>query len=157
METPSGMTLTFNALTINFGAPYGITLTGTLSWNSNFATATDTISMNMTLLDEEDGKTYWFNAYEITTIYDDNGFSQTITGRYYDHDYGFVDLSTLVTLFTYNIDVWRPSEGSVLLKGNSGTWVLFSFFEDSQLIEADTNGDDDVDWQHETEVIDIND
>lgn len=155
-EIISDMTLTFNALIINFGDPSRATLTGTLSWDNNYETDTDTMTMNITLLDQEDGKTYWFNSYEITTNYETDslsGFFQTITGRFYDHDYGYVNISTPIPLFTYvplisDADGWDPL-GMLLFSGDSGTWTRLVFDEEICLIEADTNGDHIIDWELE--------
>lgn len=125
-ETLSSMTLSYNALDIYFydEVIYGITLTGSLSWDSNNESGTDTMSMNMALLDQEDDKTYWFKSYETVTYYENDVASQvTVTGRFYDHDYGYVDLSASIPM--------SQSERPWLLTGDSGTWARVLFFNQS--------------------------
>jgi len=152
-ETLSSMTLSYNALDIYFYGEdiYGITLTGSLSWDSNIESDTDTISINMALLDQKDDKTYWFNSYEFVTYYENNVASYaTTTGRFYDHDYGYVNLSASFPLL--------QSERPLLFSGASGTWALVHYFYDSyeSLIEADTDGDTIVDWEREvSELVDF--
>lgn len=145
------LTLSFKSLDLNFGNPEGLTLTGRLSLNKAFSSQSETLSMDLVLLDQEDNKTYWFNNYTITTHFLDNGVSQTMTGRYYDHDNGYVDLTTLVPLYFSYGNGW-PSEGSVLFSGDSDTWVQLNFNGNTITIDADTNGDGDIDWQDEEEI-----
>ncbi|MFA6011124.1 MAG: FG-GAP-like repeat-containing protein [Desulfobacteraceae bacterium] len=147
------LTLSFKSLDLNFGNPEGWTLTGRLSLNTDFSSHTETLSMDLVLLDQDDDKTYWFNNYTITTHFLDNGASQTMTGRYYDHDNGYVELTTPVSLY-FNYNSGWPSEGSVLFNGDSGTWVQLNFNGNIISIEADTNGDGGIDWQDETEIDD---
>lgn len=94
------LTLSFKSLDLNFGNPEGWTLDGRLSLNTDFSSHAETLSMDLVLLDQDDDKTYWFNNYTITTHFLDNGVNQTMTGRYYDHDNGFVELTTPVSLFS---------------------------------------------------------
>lgn len=143
-EVLSAMSLSYNALDIFFYdvSPYAITLTGTMSWDSNNESGTDTMSMNTALLDQEDDKTYWFKSYETVTYYENDVPSHvTVTGRFYDHDYGYVDLSASIPI--------PQSERPWLLTGDSGTWARVLFFSESNecLIEADTDGDSIVDWE----------
>jgi hypothetical protein len=145
-KTLSSMSLSYNALDIFFYdvSPYAITLTGTMSWDSNNESGTDTMSMNMAILDQEDDKTYWFKSYETVTYYENDVASYvTTTGRFYDHDYGYVNLSASFPL--------PQSEPPLLFSGASGTWARSLFFNESNkcLIEADTNGDSIVDLESE--------
>jgi hypothetical protein len=72
---------------------------------------------------------------------DNDEVIQTITGRFYSHDYGYVDISTPVPI--------ALSDRSLLFSGGSGSWVRLDLFQNPSLIEADTNGDGIVDWEEE--------
>ena len=150
----SSLTLSFTSLRLSFDDPRELVLTGTLSWQSDFSLKSETLSMNMVLLDQDSGKTYWFNKYLITTVFSDLGISQTMTGRYYDHDHGYVDITSPVNLnHPYNRE-W-PSGGTLLFSGASETWARLNFFDHTLVIEADTDGNGVSDWriEHKTNTI----
>jgi hypothetical protein len=138
------LTLSFNTLTTQEGTSSN-TLVGVLSWGFNYSSATETLSMNMVSVDNADKRTYWFNNYEVTTTYGSNAQTQSITGRYYDPVYGYVDLATQSPLIIYNNSDW-PSQGAVKFTGQ-GTWLRLSFSATTALIEADTDGNGAADWQ----------
>ena len=143
----SRLTLSFRSLTLR-AASSTITLTGSLSWGFNFASSTETLSMNMVLLDQATVKTYWFNNYELNTVYAGSSLTRTISGRYYDHDHGYVDLTTLTPLVISYSDQ-MPSDGCLTFSGDSSRWVRLNFLASTLVIEADTNGDGAADWQVE--------
>lgn len=143
----SRLTLSFRTLNLQSGASM-FSLTGTLSWVFNLASSSENLSMNMVLLDQASAKTYWFNNYELFTVYSGNGLSQTITGRYYDHDNGYVTLSTNTTLIAANGNQW-PSQGTINFSGKLGSWVRLKFLANTLVVEADTDGNGSVDWQIE--------
>jgi len=78
--------------------------------------------MNMLLKDNIADKVYKFENYVMTITEDTKGRYADIevTGRYYDPDYGYVDISTPVPLRIYSGDD-RPSSGEVVCTGASGT------------------------------------
>ncbi|HXE96939.1 MAG TPA: FG-GAP-like repeat-containing protein, partial [Dongiaceae bacterium] len=143
----SRLTLSFRSLSFQSGN-FTFFLTGSLSWGFNLASSTETLSMNMVLLDQSSAKTYWFNNYELVTVYSANSLTQTISGRYYDHDHGYVDLTTLTPLVATYGTHW-PSQGSLAFTGNLGRSVRLNFQASTLVIEADTDGNGNADWQVE--------
>jgi len=143
----SNLTLSFRSLRLQSGSSTFL-LTGSLSWAFNFTSSTETLSMNMVLLDQGSAKTYWFNNYGLVTVYNGSGLTQTFTGRYYDHDHGYVDLATRTPLVATYGAQW-PVQGSLVFNGKLGTWVRLNFLANSLVVEADCDGNGSVDWQVE--------
>lgn len=143
----SRLTLSFKTLTMR-STNFTIVLTGALSWGFNFAASTETLSMNMVLLEQVSAKTYWFNNYELVTVYGGSSFTRTISGRYYDHDHGYVDLTTRTQLAVRYSDQ-LPSKGCLAFSGTAGRWIRLNFLANSLVIEVDTNGDGAAEWQVE--------
>jgi hypothetical protein len=143
----SRLTLSFKDLAISIGNS-SYTLIGTLSWGFNLSNSNETLSINMVLLDQSDSKTYWFRDYEQVTTYGDGFLTQTTSGRYYEHDQGYVDFTTRTPLVAYYGNAW-PSQGDWQFSGQLGSWARLSFLDGSLLIEADTDGNGSADWQTE--------
>jgi hypothetical protein len=143
----SRFTLSFKSLTLSTD-DFTFSLAGSLSWGVNFTSNTETLSMNMVLLDQATDKTYWFNNYELVTVYSGSSLTQTISGRYYDHDHGYVDIITLTPLVAIYGYQW-PAQGSLSFTGELGRWVRLSFLTNTLVIDADTDGDNIADWQVE--------
>lgn len=141
------LTLSFKALAMN-GATSSYTLVGSLSWGFNYTASTETLTIDMALVDNVDGLTYWFKDYELATTYGNGFLTQTISGRYYDYRHGYVDFTTSTPLFIYDGNAW-PSQGGLMFSGQQGTSVSVTFRTDSMLIEADTDGDGAINWQKE--------
>lgn len=138
------LTVSTNSLSLNNGT-YAITLTGVLSWGYNYAASSDSMSLNLVLTDA-DGKTYWFKDYEAATIYSSGSLTQTVSGRYYDPDSGYVDLTTPTTLLAYYDTSW-PAQGVVKFTGRDGSMSRLTFQTRKLSVEADTNGDGVIEWQ----------
>lgn len=137
-------TLSFRSLSFRTSAS-AFTLTGSLSWGFVYASSTtETLSMNMVLLSGT--KTYWFRNYEVTTVYGPTSLTQTIAGRYYDHNSGYVELTTGTPLVAVYNTSW-PYQGTLTFSGNGNRWVRMSFRSTTMLFEADTTGDGTADWQ----------
>ena len=143
-------TLSFRSLTLKTDDST-LSLTGMLSLGSSLSSYAQVLSMNMVLLENETSKSYWFNNYGIHTAYNGLGIEQTISGRYYDYDHGYVDISTSSPLFVANMNM-LPTRGTLSFTGQLKTWAHLNFFEKNLAITADTNGDGDVDWQIEKET-----
>lgn len=143
----SRFTLSFRSLTFH-NADFTISLTGSLSWGFNFASSTESLSMNIVLMDQSSNKTYWYKDYEMVTVYSGTNLTQTITGRYYDHDNGYVNLTTLTPLVAAYGNEW-PSQGSLVFGGDLGRWARLNFHANTLVIEADTDGNGSADWQVE--------
>jgi|GEM_PF-1601299 len=137
-------TLSFSSLTFRTSTS-AFALTGSLSWGFAYgASTTETLSMNMVL--ESGAKTYWFRNYEVTTVYGANSLTMTVAGRYYDHDSGYVDLTTGTPLVAAYNTSW-PYQGALTFSGGRNRWARLSFRSTTMLIEADADGDGTVDWQ----------
>jgi hypothetical protein len=121
-----------------------LVLTGTLTWVNDYGDDSETMTMNLVLLDGDTGKTYWFDNYQVETTNYENGITQVIEGRYYDYDYGYVDVSTPESIFTYYYDSW-PSDGVFLCEGSNGTWARLVFGVDITWLQVDINGNGTVD------------
>lgn len=149
----SRLTLSFRSLSIKEGI-YSFTMVGTLSWGYNYAAASESLSINMVLVNDSNLQTFWFNNYEITTIYGSTYQTQTVSGRYFDPVHGFVDFTTSTPLIIYNGNVW-PSQGGLQFTGKSGTSLRLSFSAAALLIEADTdgNGSPDLQSQRQTNIL----
>ncbi|WP_168205902.1 FG-GAP-like repeat-containing protein [Geobacter sp. FeAm09] len=141
------LTLSFRSLVFR-SASYAYTLTGTLSWGFNLSAATETLSMNMVLLNQANDGTYWFNNYEVATVYGTSSLTQTMTGRYYDHEQGYVDLTTRTPLVAVYGSQW-PSQGSLAFSGTNNRWARLDFQATTLQVLADTDGDGATDWQVE--------
>lgn len=141
----NNITISFENLSMRSGG-FSIALIGSLSWTFNYSASSDSLTVNVFLIDQADGKTHWFNNYEIATKYSNGYLTQTLSGRYYHPDYGFVDFITRTPLMAVYGDSW-PSQGFLKFSGGSGTWVTLDFFPRTLSIDADTNGDGTMDWQ----------
>jgi len=152
LQSLRNLTLSFQSLTLypatrNNGVAI-ITLTGSMAWALNASLTTETLAMNLVQANPAAGKTYWFKNYDLVTSYTGNGITQTISGRYYDHDHGYVDLTTQTPLYT-DQGVQYPSQGTLDFTGEAGRWVRLNFLASTLQIEADTDGNNIADWQVE--------
>lgn len=146
----SRLTISFGSLTMK-QSTFTYTLIGTLSWGFNYAAASEALSINMVLVSDSNHQTYWFNNYEVTTIYGSTFQTQTISGRYFDPVHGYVDFTTQAPLIIYNGNDW-PSQGGLQFSGKQGTSLRLSFQADTLLIEADTDGNGSPDWQNQRQT-----
>jgi len=136
--------LTVQSLTLTLGAD-SFTLNGSLSYifqSSTSATATMDIyqSHNAT------GKIYWVNNY-VMAISAGSGYIQFgVSGRFYDPDYGYVDISTS-TSFRINSGQNWPSQGVMILTGKNGTKARLTVNSATTfVVEADADGNGSYEW-----------
>jgi hypothetical protein len=146
-QTIVRMSLSFSSLEMS-SDNFILSLTGTLSWGFNLEYSTETLTMDMIVLDKEYSEYYWYNNYEIETFFSSGGISQNLSGRYYDHYNGYVDMSTSWQIVIENGSNW-PSQGTLELAGSLGRWIHVNFMVDSYVIEADCDGDGNADFQTE--------
>ena len=114
-----------------------------------------TFTINSLIKYSSTSKVYKLQDYQmiITDGTDGEGdFVQVVlTGKYYDPDYGYVDITTPNPLKIYFLDMF-PSEGIVILDGENGsvggsTKARFTAINDtSYMVEADTTGDGVYDY-----------
>jgi len=91
------------------------------------------------------GKVYWANDYnmEISEGFDIGSYVEVeiSSGKYYDPDYGYVDVLTLAP-FRINDGDEYPSSGILLVTGNNNTEARLEALDaDTCQITADTDGD----------------
>ncbi|MBU5638326.1 VCBS repeat-containing protein [Geomonas sp. Red69] len=137
------LTLSFKELSMSIGGDV-YTLIGSLSWGYTPATSGDSLTVNMVLVDS--GKTYWFKDYRLADTYGADYLTQTLTGRYYDPEIGYVDLSTPTSLVIYYGKNW-PAAGSVKCSGGQSAWVGMQFESQNYSVLVDLDNDQVVDWQ----------
>lgn len=136
------LTLSFRELVVDLGT-MDVTLVGSLSWGYNPAASSDTLAINMVLV-EPDGGTYWFNDYEQVNVYGGSSLTQTASGRFYDSDNGYVDFSTPAALVVYYGNPW-PSQGEMRFSGSQGAWVGLGFQSRCYTLEADVDNNGSTD------------
>jgi len=133
------MTMGFNNLSATDGVMSWSFLEGTISYivAADFGGETDTL--NLVVRDDVAQKSYWMQNYVIQITY---GLPDTvtITGRYYDPDYGFCDITTLVTLEVAFTPL--PNAGVLLFTGDGSKARLTFNSDQTNLLEVDANNDD---------------
>lgn len=143
-QNMSALTLSMKRLT-GRASNSTVVFTGALAWT--FSLPSELLSMNLVLKDEA-SKTYWFKDYQIQTIYGSSSLQQTVSGRYFDFDLGYVDITT-PTPIVANYGAQWPAQGSIRISGKSAASVLALFHDTTITIQADTDGDGTIDWQTE--------
>lgn len=135
--SPIFLTLRFFNLNIDDGT-MDMTLTeGHLTFTPTPDGTGETLSGNYVLRDNVTLDTFWINNYVIRVTYGLPNDTATLTGRYYDPDYGFVDIATLTALTVP--DTIRPTGGVLLFTGLNSKARL-TFHEDmSGTLEVDTD------------------
>jgi len=93
--------------------------------------------------DTNNFETYWLDVDQIQ-LGDEGGPYTDLTninGRYYDYEYGYVDISVGDIIRILDADV-GPSSGSLILTGVQGTKALLTFLNSTEFsVDADTDGD----------------
>lgn len=96
-------------------------------------------TLNYVMRDNLQPKTYWIDNYVMPITYGVVSDEIGLTGRYYDSDFGYVDISTLSPLL---ISVEPMPNGGVLLFSGNTSQARLSFNPDqSNLLELDGNND----------------
>ncbi|MDH3576115.1 MAG: hypothetical protein OEM90_21175 [Desulfobacteraceae bacterium] len=133
--------MTFTNISLTHGQE-SISLNGSIAFNLQSSPITMTFSF---IYKDNLNKTYKYEnfAYEYT---EGLGFvDMTFSGRFYHHDYGYVDIDT-VTALRINGNDFYPSSGTVIVTGDSGTKARLLVIDSSSfIIEADTDGDGSYD------------
>ena len=130
--------MTFTNINILSGQE-SISMSGNIDFN--LQSSTMLMTMSFVFKDNNLDKTFKYKdfVYEYTT---GAGFTDVaLTGRYYNPDYGYVDISTESPLRIYDTDIW-PSSGIVTATGDAGTKARLTVIDSSSFfVEADTDGD----------------
>jgi hypothetical protein len=88
-------------------------------------------------------ETYWLDVDPIQLGGEEGPYTDftSIIGRYYDYEYGYVDISVGDIIRIWDFDV-GPSSGSLILSGAQGTKALLTFLNSVEFrVDADTDGD----------------
>lgn len=148
-EQLTQFTLTFQSLTGTIGTD-SLTLNGTLKYIFQGSTSF-TATMEMRLRDNSTGKVYWVNNFVMTVSVASDYVQFGLSGRFYDPDYGYVEIST-PTLFRIDSGQDWPSQGVMIFTGKTGiaggsTKARLTVNSATTfVVDADTNGDDIYDW-----------
>lgn len=100
------------------------------------------VTLNIVFVDNVTHKTLWLSNVTLTANIG-TGFSDvTLSGRIYLHDYGYLDMTTLVP-FHYPTGNSYPSAGQFVVTGKDNHKVRLTVVDPTQyLLDVDTNGDD---------------
>jgi len=130
-------TATGNIVSINMSISDLQAASGTLNGNIAISNGTTSTNMNISivLLDNTDNKTYWLKDFSLVLT---NGM-MSISGTYYDHDYGYVVISTVIplTVSTYSS---IPTSGQLLFTGSNGTKARLTYTDSGYTVEVDASG-----------------
>jgi hypothetical protein len=144
----SSMTMTFTSLTMASGVE-DITIGGTIAMSESVSGGT--ITMNMVMRDNTLDKTYKVENFTMTVAEDIYGDETiTISGKFYDHDNGYVTLTTTTAILVAS-GAEHPSSGEVVVTGapfteggTDYTSAKMIFVDPTHYqVLADTNGDGD--------------
>ena len=116
-----------------------VTTAGTMTctFSSGYSNDSDCILNLMDVRDNQQGKTIRYQNLRITQT----GTSETLTGRVYYPDYGYVDVSTSSALVYYGYDYW-PSMGELKLNGKNGSASTLTVIDNTQYtLSVDADGD----------------
>jgi len=122
---------------------------GTVTYNENSATRS-TITYNMSMYDFGDFEGFWLNNYRIVVDEDSDNAQDivSISGRFYDHDRGQLNLVTVTPLvFPFAQDY--PVAGELQLTGDSGHWIKIRFDVNvsTPVLQVEINCDDDPEYE----------
>jgi hypothetical protein len=118
--------------------------------NAAYSGSLQTLTMNTLMRDEGTGKVFRAEDYVLTATVGASIVQETLSGRFYHPDYGYVVLSTL-TPFSTNVDDLYPSSGELIASGGGQTRSRLTALSSSTLlIEVDTDGNGDYDYDSGT-------
>jgi hypothetical protein len=108
--------------------------------------ATTMTTTDMMVRDNNTGRVCKYENYQMDMVASDVHTDITVNGRYYDPEYGYVDLETTTAFMTRHGDTY-PTIGRLVLTGEKGagggptTARLTALSGNQCQVEADTNGD----------------
>ncbi len=137
-------------LSISFG-PFQIvdadgtfTTQGTIDYD--YTVSPVAVTMDLLMNCSCDGKIYRYENFTMTLTEGYNYIDFEMNGRFYEPDYGYLDISTVETFRVHDNASW-PDRGEFVFTGNSGTMARFIILSDTEYaVEVDTDGDGFYDW-----------
>jgi hypothetical protein len=129
----TGMTMTFNAVTVSDGG-FSISFGGSMSM-SGMLSSPVTMTMNMRIRENSTGSVVWINNYTVSIVTGSDGNGpyeeMTVSGRFYEPAHGFVDLTTIAPLRVYDVDEY-PSQGELRFDGLGATYARLVVIDNTQ-------------------------
>jgi hypothetical protein len=99
-----------------------------------------TIKFDWLLRDDATKDVYKFENFNVTLTNGVNYVDASLSGRYYDPKYGYVDISTPTPLQINNTDYW-PSSGIFRAAGNNDTASFTALSNTTYQLDIDSNDD----------------
>ncbi len=119
----------------------GRSMTSSGTMGITMSEETMTAEMDTYSRDNATGKTYWCNDYTMVIRYWNDYEEANVSGRYYEPDYGYVDLSTEEPIRIYYYDGFF-SRGVIVAEGAANTRArLVILSPQDYVIDADIDGD----------------
>lgn len=136
--------ITYEALAVSFD---GLYFTQSGIWSVDFRQSPTLMTFDLVTRDESTGKTYWMRDVEMlaSSVTGTSDTEYQITGRYYDPDFGYVELTTLEPL-RFHFEEAYPYEGQAKLAGDGNTAALTEFVSNAVYrVTCDEDGDGQYD------------
>ncbi|MCM0081565.1 hypothetical protein L4X63_08200 [Geomonas sp. Red32] len=130
-------TSSFNSLTMSFN-PLSASLnnaTSSLYGSIGFSIQGNSETMTISCTVTSGGATYWLRDWTFTLT----STSMTISGQYYDPQYGYVDITTPTPLTVGSLSS-EPNSGVVLFTGANGSRARMTFNNSGYTVSVDANG-----------------
>jgi hypothetical protein len=138
----SNLSISVSNLTADMAGGDFFTASGTLSivpQSGYTSIATHSvITINMLFKDNITAKVYKLANYDISQTVTLGYNDVVITGRYYDPDAGYIDLSTPTTIRAAMTDLW-PSSGKLKGTGNGSSATLTALDNTTYQLDVDTD------------------
>jgi hypothetical protein len=137
------ITMLFELLELTEMSSESFVLSGRLEVSESYPT--ETIDVDLRVRDEDTGKVYWLDGYQLSVLYgfDTQSFEEVTinAGRFYDPDRGYIDVHTQEPVRTFDGELW-PSSGLYVAEGvmNASARLIFLSTVIYQ-VEADVDGD----------------
>lgn len=137
--------MSFNALSVlSSDGAVNFVLDGSIGLTMTSYTSI-TMTMDMVMLDNLTGKTYWVNNYVVNVTDHGTYEEMTVTGRFYHHDYGYVDITTPTPVQAYPMNE-HPYAGVLQFDGSGGRSARLTFISSTTYqVTADLNNDEAYD------------
>ena len=139
-------TISFTLVNVIEGSD-SFAMQGSISYT--FQPASVDVNMEMLLRDNSTMAVFWINNYNMTLPVQPGYVEFTISGRFYDPAYGYVDVST-PTPFCINHGELYPFQGVLIIAGSGGTKARLTASPPSPAylyeVECDEDGDDIYEW-----------
>ncbi|MBN2298816.1 MAG: hypothetical protein JXM72_09485 [Deltaproteobacteria bacterium] len=131
----------------NFSVSYegnSQTMSGTVSMESS--TGSSYMTMNVCVRDDSSGRTCWMSDYVMYVIEYDTYDEISVSGRFYDPDYGYATLSTPESFIVYHEENY-PSQGILVATGAGGSSArLVVLSVETFRIDVDEDGNGTYEW-----------